>query len=284
MPRKSRRSTSPSQALNKRLEEQRRQQSYFAKLRDAQAKERDRLLLSVIKRTSKVGIYTPKELKLTKYRRTRARKALKEYGDFLDPSKYFFVKAPKKAKRHVMERAESLQIKHSRTGLFVAREGHKRAVLRTDKKRGELFIERVGRTKRGPSRGVRYRTITPLASVDELDAERDRLRQLAEALGPLRGNERVTFRVIENGLEGYSHSTFTNIELLIAYLEHYRKSLPAKVNFFRHIVVEKTSAGQWFAEHPATTPGRKGRKDRDAIRARIREQQAAAKADKRFKL
>lgn len=271
MPTKSRRAGAGKQELKRRISQQKRKQSYFEKLRNAQKRERDRILLRTIKLANNKGIYNPKEIKLTKYRRYRANKIAQEFGDFLDPTKFFFVKAPSKAKKTVIERAESLQMKHTKSGIFIAKEGHKRATLKTDKKRKEFFIERTGRTKRGPTRGVRYRTITPLASVDELDNERDRLRALADQIGPLKKNERVTFKVIENGLEGYSHHTFSNIELLLNHLENYRKSIPAKVNFFRHIVLEKTTASQWFAEHPATSAGRKGRKQRDEIRQRQKE-------------
>lgn len=284
MPLKTSRDKKKAQELNRRLKEQQRQSNYFEQLRTAQKRERDQILMRAIKRTAKVGIYNPKELKLTKYRRYRARKAIREYGDFLTPSKFFFVKAPVKAKKSIFERADSLQIKHTRTGLLVPKEGHTRARLKTDKKRKEFFIERSGRTKRGPTRGVRYRTITPLASIDELDFERDRLRRLAKQLGPIGPKDRITFKVIENGLEGYSHATFSNIELLINYLEHYRKSIPAKVNFFRHIAIEKTSASQWFAEHPATSAGRKGRKSRDEIRGREGLKHGNTERQKRFTL
>lgn len=268
MPRNSRQRRSKDQELKARLKEQQRQDNYFDQLRRAQARERDRILLQTIKRSSKVGLYNPKELKLTKYRRYRANKIAKEYGDFLDPKKFFFVKAPTKAKKQVFQRAENLQIKHTRTGLLVPKEGHTRARLKTDRKRKEYYVERSGKTKRGPTKGVRYRTITPLASIDELDNERDRIRNLAKALGPLGRNDRITFKIIENGLEGYSHSTFSNVELLINYLEFYRKSIAAKVNFFRHIVLEKTTASQWFAEHPATAAGKKGRRNRDDVRGK----------------
>lgn len=237
-------------------------------MRNAQLRERDRLLLSTIKAARDKGIYNPKELKLTKYRRYRANQVARQYGEFLDTSKYFFVKAPKKAQANIIERAESLNMKHTRSGIFISKEGHKRAILKQDKKRKEYFIQRTGRTKRGPTKGVKYKTITPLASVDELDKERDRLRSLAKAIGPLKKNERITFVVIENGIEGFGHSTFTNIELLLTYLENYRKNTPSKVNFFRHIEIRKTTAVQWFADHPHTNPGRKGRKQRDEIRAR----------------
>lgn len=270
MPRKTKPETQRKQALNRRLTYQEQRQRQYAKIRAAQAKERDRILMHTIKATAGKGIYTPKEFKLTKYRRYRANKALREFGEFLDPSKYFFIKAPPKAKKQVIERAESLHMKHTKSGLFIAKEGHKKAALKYDKTHKEFTIERVGRTKRGPTRGVRYRTVTPLASLDELDKERDRIRRMADRLGPLSKNERVVFKVIENGFEGYSHHTFSNIELLLRHLENYQKTLPAKVNFFRHIQVEKvSSAGQWFADHPATNPGRKGRKQRDEIRAKM---------------
>src|SRR4051812_23957297 len=99
MPRKAKPEAKRKQELNSRLKRQQQTQSYFQKLRNAQAKERDRMLLRTIKAAKGKGIYNPKELKLTKYRRYRANQIAKQFGDFLDPKKFFFVKAPPKAKK-----------------------------------------------------------------------------------------------------------------------------------------------------------------------------------------
>jgi len=82
-------------------------------------------------------------------------------------------------------------------------------------------------------------------------------------------------------LEGYSSAVFSNVELLLNYLEQYQKTIPAKVNFFRHIVVEKTYSSQWFADHPHTSPGRSGRKQRDEIRRKMMEKYEAQESKKK---
>ncbi len=240
-----------SQAGNNRQSEQQRRNKYIQKLIKESKRERDKLLLNTIKRSTKVGLYNPKELKLTKYRRTQANKILKEFGTVLDPTKFFFVPAPKPIRKKAFERADSLNIKRSKTGLFISREGHAQAKLKVDKKRGEVYVERSGKTKRGARSGRRYHTILPLASLDELDNERDRLRALAAKLGQLKSNERLAFLVKEDGLEGSSNNTFNNIELLIKYLDQYQKTVAARINFYRHIEIVKTQSAQWFAEHPA---------------------------------
>lgn len=284
MPRKSTRGRSRKQVTNPYSRENPQFRKHVEGLIRASKKDRDNILRKTMKRTAQVGLYNPKSLKLTKYRRYRANKLLKEFGEVLDPGKYFFIKAPKNTKREILDRAESLKIKHSKKGVFLFKNGYTRAKIKTDKKRGELFIERSGRTKRGPTKGVRYRTVTPLASIDELTSEKERLRDMAAALGPLGKNDRLSFIVIEDGLEGYGHGTFSNIELLLHHLETYQKMTPSKVQFYRHIEIVKTTAGQWFTEHPATSPGNAGRKKRDEIRQKIKAKDTKTwnKRQKRF--
>lgn len=268
MSRKRKTSASETQAINKRLKEQTWQQKYFQKLRNAQKKERDRILVRTMKLASGKDIYTPKEFKLTKYRRYRATKAAKEFGEFLDPKKYFFVKAPKKAKKQIVSRAEQLQMKYTRAGVFIEKGGHTRVKLIESKRRNEYAIVRSGKTKRGPTKGRRYTTLTPLASIDDLANEKQRIRDMANSLGRLKKGEFLTFKVVENGFEGFHGTLYSNIDLLLLALENYKKTMAAKINFFRHIEIVKTSGTIWFASHPGTNPGPSGRKQRDQIRAR----------------
>jgi hypothetical protein len=211
----------------------------------------EKLLRNVLRSVKGTGIYEPRSLELTRYRKARAKKVHREYGKYLDRKEYFFVKAPKARRAEVRERAEGLHLKSTPTGVFVEREGHKTASIKENKKNKELYIARKGRTKRGPLKGRVYTSILPLASIDELDNERDRLRELAKTL-PLRNKrERLAFKVRENGIEGYSHSTFESVEGIIRYLDKYPKGTSARINFYRHIELERVETGlEWNLTHP----------------------------------
>lgn len=266
MSEKPKKTAKQTQALNKRLKERAARVKYVHKLiADAEA-ERDLILIRAMKRASQTGIYKPKELKLTKYRRKRAKEVLQEYGKVLDPKKFFFLKADKKDRARVKARADAMQMKGTSTGVFVHRNGYNKASIKVDRKRNELYIQRSGKTKRGPTKGKTYRSVLPLASIDELTFEKDRLRALAKHLGPLKQGEALTFKVIEDGLEGYHNRTYSDIELLLNYLGLYQKTLAARVQFYRHIEIVKTNASEWRSVHKSTTVGRKGRGARDVIR------------------
>lgn len=271
MPNKSKSSVTKSQAQLKRSREAKTRatqyQKQLMKNRAAAKRSEETQLRHLLKNVRGKGIYDPKGNELTKYRKSRLRKAVKEFGSYLDPTKYFFVPAPKNRKKEVIERATNLKIKTSSIGVFIEKAGHKKATLKEDKKRREIYIERSGKTKRGATKGKRYRTITPLASLDELDNERVRIKALADGLGKLKKNEVLAFKIQENGGEGYSHLTFGNIDLLLNYLDKYKKSAPAKINFYRHIQVEKVeTSDKWFKEHPVQAAGRPGQKARAALR------------------
>lgn len=270
MPGKSNLTRRQQQAINRRHREavarQKRIRAHVKKVEAQEKRAVERTLKTALKQVRGKGIYEPKGIELTPYRRGRIKKVVKEYGDLLDPKKYFFLEAPKARREEVKTRAESLRLKNTRRGVFIERQGYRKAVLKEDKSNHELYIERTGRIKRGPTKGKKYRTITPLASLDELDAEKDRLRKLADKFLPLKPNQRFAFSVKENGYEGFSHQTFTDIERLLSYLEFYQKTAASRINFYRHIELEVVeSAAEWFSEHPATT-----RQERAAMRARGR--------------
>lgn len=217
----------------------------------AKKRLRDLELQLTLENVKGKGIYDPKNNDITKYKATKLRKLSKEFGDLFDPSKYVFIKAPKA----VRGRAQGLDLKATKTGLFVPKNGNKNIKLKKDKTRDEYYIERSGKTKWGINKGKRYRSVTPIASIDELEKEKDRIKDMADKLGPLNGDERLSFVIIEKGNEGYSHATFTNIDLLFDYLDNYRKTIAAKLQFYRHIEIVKTeSVKRWFSDHPVKAP------------------------------
>jgi hypothetical protein len=220
-------------------------------------REEERNLRSILKHVRATGIYNPKSDELTSYRKKRLRAVKKEYGRFLGNKDFKFIAAPKEA----IDRANSLEFKTTKKGLFAPTQGFKSVSLKKDDKRGEYYIYRGKKIKMGERAGKRYTAITPLVSVDELASEKVRLAEYVRKLEPLKGNERFAFVVKEQGFEGYSHSTFTHIDDIVTYLDRYNKTLSARVNFLRHIEIVKTgSAKVWFAEHPVKAVKRHGRR------------------------
>lgn len=224
---------------------------HVARVRKQVAREQVKTLKAALKWSRGKGIYEPKSVELTKYRKYRVRKIIKEYRPFLDTKKFFFVTAPKARREEVRQRAEGLKLKATSTGVFIERQGHTKARFKESRKLKELYIERSGRTKRGPSRGRRYTHVTPITSIDELEKARDRLRELGEAIPIRNKGERLVFKTRSNGIEGYSHNTYADIDLLIGDLAKYRMSLANQIQFFRDITIERVeTSAQWRLDHP----------------------------------
>jgi hypothetical protein len=250
-------------------------------------KTRDKELRSTLHKVAKVGLYVPKEFKLTKYRRSRLSK-LEKSGklELLNSEKFFFVPIPKAKRRKTLANSEQLKIDTSKTGVFIPRDKHTRARLVTDSK-GELIIIRSGKTRRGTTKGRTYKTITPLVSLDELGNERERLREQARKLGPITTEDytngvRLVFHVSENGIDGWSQQTFEDIDLLLNYLEaRYDKTTAARVNFYRHITIEKSTVNDWFTRHAATDAGNPGKQARAASNKAEKERRRQEKVRER---
>lgn len=204
-----------------------------------------------LRKLKSLGIYNPSSDELTKYRKTRINKLMREYGSYLDNKKFQFVKVPKEQRAKVISVAKELKMPAAPSGIFIEREGYKTAELKAARGRpGEFDIIRKGKVKRGPRAGKSKSQIIPIAPIDRLALEKDRIRKAAEAFGPLGKNERLAYKVVENGTEGYSHYTFDNPDALIKKLGEYQKNRAAQLAFFRHVIVEKTTVGTWFKEHP----------------------------------
>lgn len=270
MPDKNKRPTKADQAQSAREYSQELKQ-YRADLREYNRqknlakKKADTELKNVIKAAKKTGLYSPKDMKLTPYRRMRARQIRDNFGEYINPEKHFFLPANKAARKRILERASQLQIQTSRTGIFFPRDNYKVAKLKENKKTGEYGIIRKGKVKKGPNAGKEYTDFTPLPSIDELDYQRTRLRDMAEELGPLQKGEAFAFEIIEVGHEGYSHRTFNGgdtekaIDALLAYVNTYEKHTASMVHFMRHIRVVKTKPKEWWSIHPPVEPKKRGR-------------------------
>lgn len=263
MPNKRDLKTFRNQAKNARQKERERRNKIIARNKAnyyaAERKHIEKQLKKLLRDVRGKGIYEPKADELTRYRKYRLNKIAQVFGNVFDPKEYAFITAPKKDRKKIIERASALEIKTTRTGLFVPKEKNNKVRLSYDKKHGEYYIKKSGRTKWGINQGRKYTTITPLASVDELEKEIDRLRSQAAKMGPLGKNDRLSFEIIESGNEGYSHTTFRSVELMLKHLENYRKTTAARLQFFRHIKIVKTSTEQWFSDHPVKAPKRFGR-------------------------
>lgn len=245
-----------------RQREYAKQQREYNKARNKAERERERELRSVLKRASETGIYNPKSPELTPYRKRRLEKIRREQAELLDTNKNFFIPVSKQQRKAIADRATALDMSVTRKGIFVKKEGHKNASLKYDAKHKEYYVERRGKTKKGVNRGRKYKDHIPFASLDELDKERDRLRRAAKRI-KLKGDEVLAFKITEFGLEGYSRQTFGDIEALLRHLDKYEKTAASKVNFFRHIIVEKSeSTDQWYEEHPTKEYGASARRQR----------------------
>lgn len=231
----------------KELSEWRARQREYKRIARLQKSQHERNLRAIMRNARGKGIYDPKGTELTKYRRSRLAKIHKEFGDLLNPRKFFFIAPPKKTRGAVKVRAEGLEYKTTRSGFFIPKENYTVAKLKEDNKRGELYVERSGKTKRGDNKGKRYRSIIPLASLDDLDREKDRIIHLASQHKLDGKHDQLAFIVKENGFEGMSKHTFSRIDQLLDHLERYKKSIAARVQFLRHIDIVKTTSKEWVA-------------------------------------
>lgn len=249
----------------------RARQAYFKQRRKAERRLQDAELKRILKAVRGKGIYDPKSTTLTKYRRTKARKVKREYGELLDAKQFFFVPVPKQHRKDVRARAPGLELKATKTGLFVAKQGYTRAKLVIGKKTGTPTVKRTGKRKRGPSRTKTYSHALPILPADEVERQLDRIRDAAQELMPLRGNEQIVFIVNEKDHTGYSRHPVNSPEALVRWLQTYRRqigskwtrTLPDFINFLIHVEVEKTgSVEEWREEHPPPEPPQPKRRRR----------------------
>lgn len=238
-------SQSDAKAFQRAVEQRRKQ---LARDRREFTKQKDKELKGIAKAIRGMGIYEPKALIMTPYRRKRLRSVEREFKPILD-GKHFLIPIRKQDRKHAIQRAESLGIEHTKSGFILPKGGYKKAVLKRNS-RGELFIERKGKTKSGVNKGRIYRDVTPLASADELDKERDRIRRAVRRLGKFEGKDKLAFVVEEDGTEGPGTMFFDNVEDLIKWLNGYVMNTAAHINFLRHVRVMKITQDDFRKKYP----------------------------------
>lgn len=253
---------------SQKLIEQRRRS--IESSRKALQRSEDKKLKETLKTIRGMGIYEPKSADLTPYRRGRLRKVQREYKEILEPGKFFLIPLKSRPDRKtIISRSETIGIQTTRFGLIVPTNKHKRVRLKTNK-HGEVFIDRSGKTKQGPNRGRVYHDTIPIASLDELELQKDRLRRAAKRMGKLKDNERLYFVVKEHGFTGKSNRSFPNIEELFRYLDTYDqdqkspdgrvykkgKSKAAMINLYRHVHLIKMTSEDHKIAYP-DIPGKR---------------------------
>lgn len=235
-----------------------KQQEQKAKLRAKEYKRKLKLL-------EKSGIYqplgaddhTPGAELLTKYRKSRINRAYAEYREYIDNPRnpFFFVSADKlnsTDKKKFLRDAKSLQMRTTKTGLFLQKEGQRRARIVKDKKRDEFDIVLTGKVKWGENKGKKISQRIPIAPEGRLEDERQRLEHMAQSFGPLNKNEALSFILYENNVEVGAHrGTYDSVDGVMRALNAYHKdNKAAKLAFFRLVTVQKTTRVEWRQKHP----------------------------------
>lgn len=220
-----------------------RQQTRLDKQRASRLAKYEREL----ERLQETGIYNPKSQSITPYKIRRINRAMREFGEFLDPSQFFFIPVEKGDRREILDRASKLKMATSPRGIFHEKDGFARASLQKSYQgpKGEFAIHRTGKVKTGPNAGLKKEDWVPLASIDELTKEPERLNREAEKLGPLDKGDRLAFKIVDDTGEGLSRQTFANRRLLNDKLMQYKRSNAAKIFMYRHVIIEKTTAFEW---------------------------------------
>lgn len=259
----------------KSIKEIERQRRAAEAARKAIQREKDKELKATLKKIKGMGIYEPKSFSMTPYRRKRIKSIERQYSEYLSGEDFFFIPVPKAKKNRVIDRANSLGIPTTRTGLIVPKDKHTKAVLKENPK-GEFYILRTGKTKQGINQGRKYSTISPLAGLDELEKQKERLRRQAKSLGALKTGERLNFVIVEGGYEGRGTRFFSGpnaIEELFAHIDSYQKdqlandgrlikkgkSVGALVHFYRHVKIIKSTIYQFNKDYPPRSAGKAGR-------------------------
>lgn len=202
-----------------------------------------------LKFLTKIGAYETQSESLTRKVKSNINAAYKKFGQYDDPK--FLVVKPTKEKRDnskILRQARELDMVTTKRAILIEKQGQRRATIKKNRKTGEFEIHLRGKVLRGTHKGRKIDTNIPLAPLSAIGDAKQKLRDMAHELGPLGPHDKLTFKVVEGGHTGYSHNVFGDIESLLRKLEQYEKSKPAMLNFFRHIIVEKTTTAEFLRE------------------------------------
>lgn len=241
---------------------------YKGKRQRAQARKRENQYKSRLKLLEKTGIYSPKSDTLTPYRKARINKAWREYEQYFPtpgkgekfhrPDKYFFVDASKGHSKGTTKKfvatAKQMGMVTTPKGVFIAKEGQRRAKIEWSVKRKEYDIVLSGKTRWGENKGKSITERIPVAPLDRVGDERERIKDMADSFGPLKGNERISFILQENNVEVGAHrATYQSVDDLMEAIDRYhRENKSAQLKFFRMVTVRKTTMHDWRIAHPNT--------------------------------
>ena len=208
-------------------------------------KQAEKDYLRKLRKLEQTGIYQPTGHELTEWRKRQINSLTRKYAEALDSEKSIFVKIPKNEQarsKSILKRARAFDLQTTRTGVFVEKVGNRRARFNYNDKTQEFEIKMSGRVKWGKNKGKKITSVIPLARPDALARENERIRDMGASLLPLKKNERLYFKVRQEGREGFSHAVFSTPQALMNYLNsHYEKNSVNRLLFHRHITVEKTT-------------------------------------------
>jgi hypothetical protein len=217
----------------------------------------DKQYAAWLKELEHAGIYQPIGEELTPYRKRAIVTRRRQFAEFLDREHFQFVELP------AAERGRELAAgrRTTRRGVFVERRAGERITKRRSKTfKGYYEIRRGHIALRGESKGKVIYDIEPLVPPEVIAAEEAKLRRAAEALGPLKKNERIGFVLETKGTpgKGYSRKTFTSIRALMNYIKRYQRKDYAQI--LASITIRKTTLVAWEKEaKPHRPPERPAR-------------------------
>lgn len=228
------------------------------------AKNRNSEYQQRLEQLRQIGVYEPKGDDLTPYRKKRINQEWRKYSRYIEPDvtgkrKFFFVgtdKLTNAERREFVANAKSLDMPTTPKGVFIQKEGQRKARLAWNNENKEYDILLTGKVKWGENKGKAYSDRIPIGPLDRIEGELNRIENVAKQFGTLKKGEAISFVVMEHGEEvGASRQTFSSpgaAEKLRNYLDtrYHRDNKAARLKFLRMVTVRKTTVLDWSRAHP----------------------------------
>lgn len=179
-------------------------------------------------------------------------KRYRQFKKEIESDEFTFAKYPSKhVAKKLHERAKSLNYAASPKGLFIQKEGSRRASIEWNSRFKEYQVKLTGKTKYGKNVGSQITSFHPLAKLDTLLHEQNRIRDEFDFLN-LHENEFARFVIIEATNAGaVSKSIFDRIDGqhgLLEYIGAYHSNVSDKLAFMRILKIEKVSPAKHLAD------------------------------------
>lgn len=241
-----------------------------AKRQEARRRAKEKEYRSKLKALRAVGEYIPKGEELTRYRRGRINKAYAPLAQYLEPKgrrEFFYVPADKLTRADrakFLENAKSMEMPTTRRGVFLQKEGQRRATISRTEFEGEpeFRILLTGKVKRGPNKGKRIYDPIPIAPASAMEDARRHIQRQIDLIGPLKKNEQLSFVLVRNEAEiGAHRNTYHSPDAVMKVINGYHpESKSAKLAFLRLVHVRKTTLVEWPKLHPSIRNARKAKR------------------------